>query len=51
MVQGDSPETAEQIGRSRERSPIAGLILMPVGGYLLGMALALLLRRNRIFCQ
>jgi hypothetical protein len=42
MVQGEGPEAAEQIGRSRERSPIAGLIMLPVGGYMLGMALAVL---------
>ena len=42
MANGDNSDVAGQIGRSRERSPATGLILMPVGGYVLGMALAVL---------
>jgi len=42
MARGDASEVTEQFGGRRERSPITGLVMMPFGGDLLGMALAVL---------
>lgn len=42
MQDGNGPEVARNVGRPRERPPIHGLLMLPVGGYMLGMALAVL---------
>ena len=42
MTPGDAAEVPEQFGRRRGRSPLTGLLMMPFGGYLVGMALAVL---------
>ena len=42
MQQGNGPEVARNVGRPRESPPIAGLVMLPMGGYMLGMAIAVL---------